>query len=197
MKKLFTISINCIIVCMLFSSCASNLSIVKRHYRPGYYIDYRHRAPSVEYAAQKTAPVQKIAVAPLAERTLPALPTPEGAFNPDMNRSSGLIAVPAEEKTTYKRPVFNIKQALLNPVSIAKTETSSLQSRSSLYQGAAAYDDDRAAGAALSLLWIVIVVILILWLIGILSGDFGLGGLINLLLVIALILLILWLLRII
>ncbi len=52
-------------------------------------------------------------------------------------------------------------------------------------------------GEALSLLWIVILVLVILWLLGFITGGFGLGGLIHLLLLIALILLILWLLRII
>lgn len=47
-----------------------------------------------------------------------------------------------------------------------------------------------------SLLWIIVVVLLIFWLLGFLTGGFGIGNLINLLLVVALILLILWLLKV-
>lgn len=51
------------------------------------------------------------------------------------------------------------------------------------------------ATSDLSLLWIVIIILIVLWALGLISGNFG--GLIHLLLVIALILLILWLLKII
>jgi hypothetical protein len=55
----------------------------------------------------------------------------------------------------------------------------------------------RSNNAALSLIWIVILVLIILWILGLISGGWGMGAFINVLLVIALILLILWLLRII
>ncbi|HWY37826.1 MAG TPA: hypothetical protein VNY73_04665, partial [Bacteroidia bacterium] len=38
MKKLLTLGIICIIASILFSSCRSNLFIIKRHYTNGYYI---------------------------------------------------------------------------------------------------------------------------------------------------------------
>ncbi len=50
-------------------------------------------------------------------------------------------------------------------------------------------------GDARSLLWLLIVILLILWLVGIVAGGWGIGGLIHVLLVIALVLFILWLLR--
>src|SRR3990167_5281695 len=62
----------------------------------------------------------------------------------------------------------------------------------SAQSGSAVHDGD-----GLSLFGIIILIILILWLVGAISGGWGLGGLIHILLVIALILLILWLLRII
>jgi uncharacterized membrane protein len=52
------------------------------------------------------------------------------------------------------------------------------------------------AGAR-SLFWLVITILLIIWLIALISGGWGLGGLVNLLLLVALILFILWLLRLI
>src|SRR6185312_9721473 len=176
------------------SSCSSNVSIVKRHYRGGYYVDYSKKAPSVNYVTAK--PERKPVVTSLLSPELPGIPEQYVATNNQIN--STLIDVPANKKVPFKskHSVANAKQLLTQPFAVAKNATPAIQNTPVFaYEGSAGYDGGERA--ALSLLWIVIIVILILWLIGIIAGGWGLGGLINLLLIIAIILLVLWLLRII
>jgi len=197
MKKLLATLTPCIIVCLFLSSCSSNLTVAKRHYRGGYYVDYVKKAPTVTRTASeqtKTGSHQRVAIASLS--------APEnqgfikGMFHGDNEtKMPEIIAMPEN----VKNKIFHAasKQQLIahsNSITEAPvTETKQNLSEESI--GSAGHDGD-AAGAALSLLWIIIVIILIIWLVGILAGGWGLGGLLNLLLLIALILLILWLLRI-
>jgi Family of unknown function (DUF5670) len=199
MKKLLVTLIPCILACILLSSCGgSRISIAKRHYRGGYYVDYVKKAPSVTRTANettKTGSHQQVSIE--------SLPYPEkhsmikGIFHEgDQINTPGIIAMPQYVKNKIFHAAANTKQVVAQGNSITTAPTTEMklnQSEESI--GSAGHDGD-GAGAALSLLWIVIVIILIIWLIGILAGNFGLGGLINLLLLIALILLILWLLRI-
>jgi hypothetical protein len=191
MKKLLTFSSLCILASMLLSSCSSNISIVKRHYREGYYVDISKKAPSVNYAAIKPER-KKAVVTSLTSPELPGIPEQYVATNNQPNTT--LMDLPANKKAPLKikHALANTKQTLSQPFAVAKSATSALQNTPVFaYEGSAGYDGGERA--ALSLLWIVIIVILILWILGLAAGV---GDLINLLLLIALILLILWLLRI-
>ena len=193
MKKLLATLTPCIIICLLISSCSSNVSIVKRHYRGGYYVNYVKKTPAATPVANaKTTPRQRVVVT--------ALPSPQ--IQADNKESFNLNTTPVPVSTTavsensYHKNVKSIAKQLTAPLTnIAKAPATEVkQSLSEGIDGSAGHDGD-AAGAALSLLWIIIVIILIVWLVGILAGGWA-GGLLDLLLVIALILLILWLLRI-
>jgi hypothetical protein len=177
---------------ILVSSCQSNISLTKRHYRKGYYLTVnsgKHALPqkTTKYKAEHVEIVSPVLVsAPVqipsqtaTHRTAPPVVTPAVA-----------IKIVAEKAATFKE---NVSSHRIVPVpaipvfkdlrTITPVKTAMLHSRG---------DSD-----GLSLFWVVILVILILWLLGFLAGGFGLGGLINLLLLVALILLILWLVRII
>lgn len=192
MKKLLHFSSLCILAGLLLSSCSSNVSIAKRHYRSGYYVDFSKKAPSVNYASAK--PERKAVLAPIASPELPGIPEQYASAGTQLNTT--LIDIPANKKAPLKvrHSVANAMQMLTQPLTVAKSATQAIQNTPVFSYDGSAGDD--AAGAALSLLWIVIVVILIIWLLGLVAGGWGLGGLINLLLLIAVILLILWLLRI-
>lgn len=188
MKKLLTFCSLCILAGLLLSSCSSNISIVKRHYRSGYYVDYTRKAPAINYASDK--PEREFFLTSLSSPELNGIP--EEYFTGKNQLNAALIDVPADKKTPFKYRQPFTKQLFNQPLIIPKTTTTKIESKVASYEGNAG--GDRGGRAALSLLWIVIIVVLILWLLGLIVGV---GGLINLLLVVALILLILWLLRII
>jgi len=194
MKNLIKFSAILLTASAFFSSCSSNLAITKRHYTSGFYVDYSkgNKAISTNKISQSVATTPIIAAPVVASAPVP----------------SSREAIKTNTPTT----IINIKKLLpkINVLPIAKhgsansfgttiapaSEASPIVSESPKMNESIS-DGDRGDHAALSLLWLVIVIVLILWLIGILAGGFGLGGLINVLLVIALILLVLWLLRII
>lgn len=197
MKNLFKFSIILITVSTLFSSCGSDFSIMKRHYTSGYYVDYtksnKDVAPKENQNTDQPAGVAKI-------NTIPS--------SLQQNNSPVISMEPKTEKAPSKLPGMKKNLLKINFPALTKPahvntlpvlESPSAESNKAVYESPSTSNtiSDRDEHAALSLLWLVIVIILILWLIGLIAGGFGLGGLINLLLVIALILLVLWLLRII
>lgn len=197
MKKLLQLSTTLIVISIMFSSCDSSFSIVKRHYNKGYYIDYTRSNKDItsninnEIPQPVTGIQRNITKEPVKQKR--ALSVSAQSMN-----EHDQIATGNSEK---KLPRVKLQQILgQNPFNkiAAPLNLSSKNNKNSFESPApnAITDDDRGA-RALSLLWIVILVLLILWLIGVLAGDFGIGPLINLLLVVALILLILWLLRVI
>jgi hypothetical protein len=200
MKKLLQLSTTLIVISIMFSSCDSSFSIVKRHYNKGYYIDYTRNNTGI--------------TSKISHELLQPLTTPEGRITKEPLKQNNTLPVPVAytkehtpvtiangEKMFAKVNLHQVaKQNQFNKIAIpvnltVRDNKGSFESSSP--DNISDHDHDRGERAALSLLWLVIVVVLILWLIGILVGGFGLGRFINLLLVVALILLILWLLRII
>jgi hypothetical protein len=196
MKNLTKLIAALITTGIIFTSCSSNFSIMKRHYTSGYYIDYTRNNKE---AIPKVAGNVSTTVAATSQPDVAQIPAPStNSAQPDKEKKASIAT---KLKTAIPKTISQVitKQNQLNRNgginALTKESTTSLSQPNSVTT--ITQDGDRGEHAALSLLWLVIVIILILWLIGILTGGFGLGGLINLLLVIALILLILWLLRII
>ncbi|HWY98329.1 MAG TPA: DUF5670 family protein [Bacteroidia bacterium] len=197
MKNLIKYASVSLVAAILLSSCGSNFSITKRHYTNGYYIDYTKNNKGVisnpiENIAQVNTPAPSV-VAPAPAKG--ANVAQAQAQNNDQNNQ---VVTSNNNKKQIKanlrvitKPVQVNKAGVFS--SIPKKDKHTLFESPNISNSISDHDE---GSAALSLLWLVIVIILILWLIGILAGGFGLGGLINLLLLIALILLILWLLRI-
>jgi hypothetical protein len=198
MKKLLTFCSICITASMLFSSCASNFSIMKRHYTNGYYVDYTGNNKTItsktEDKVAQPATETKVNEPQYSEKQDQVSASPVSSNN---DKTPSLLANEKKALSKINSHLAN-KQVLANKPGAVEgsfAENNKAVSESpKVVTGVADHDD--GARAALSLFWLIIVIILILWLIGILAGGFGLGGLINLLLVVALILLILWLLRI-
>src|SRR5271154_5953646 len=62
MKKLPVIISVCIIACLFLTSCGSSLSIAKRHYRKGFYVEFakHNQAPSpIKNVERKTSPAKR------------------------------------------------------------------------------------------------------------------------------------------
>ena len=185
-KNLFTFASTCIIASILLSSC----SMTKRHYTNGYYVSH-HSGKQVEAKTQEQTAQKK---------TKPSLYTVKNEAaesNLDYTNKQSPIAengaITASNKQVVSNPkVFKNAKPHLNYLATpipAQTKPALFKTKKIALE--------TAAGDVLSLFWIVILILVILWLVALLTGGWGLGGFIYLLLVIALILLILWLLRII
>jgi uncharacterized membrane protein len=193
MKKLFTLNAIFIVLCLLLSSCSSNISIVKRHYTKGYYIEYAKLAQTVPQNKPERTYERKAMV---STHTIPGL-SKELYVKTDFNEDIKVPDIIPVEKQRKNKAITHVTTKLPITQQLTTTNEPVLQSQRTALSQASDYGEGHSERAALSLLWIIILILLILWLVGLLAGGFGLGGLINVLLVIALVLLILWLLRII
>lgn len=178
MIQILKYSVLCLTALILFTSCESNLSITKRRYNKGYHIDH--------IKDQANLPVKKHK----------KLEDPTGTISTYTYQTENIenlpngTTIPTLEEQQYQ------SNSIQNTSPITPTTNKTIvkhQKRSTVIGSVTIADHEDG----LSFFWVVILIILILWVLGLLSGGFGLGGLLNLLWIIALILLILWLLRVI
>jgi len=184
-NKTIQFSIFCSIVGILFTSCKSNMSVMKRHYNNGYYISHNKgkQSTTVSNGEHKTVKFPKINPLQAVQK--------EETTNKAIAENSPLIV--SNEKRSYKTiSKQHVKQ--LQAIQAKIVEKRAAQMKRIVFETPKS-NNALPQRDELSLFWIIILALLILWAIGVLGGGFGLGGLIYLLLVVALILLVLWLLR--
>ncbi|MGP8214745.1 MAG: hypothetical protein ACLQQ4_04200 [Bacteroidia bacterium] len=196
MKKLITFSTLCLIASIIFSSCGTNFSITRRHYNPGYYIDYTKSSPSVASSKVAAKPVQSAVNKQLNTEQPKGTQTTKVADvnpvnRPIANSPSGII-----KKIKHKAILsFTAKQGLKNTIS--SSEEPQIQAKSYVPDAITMTDNATERGGGRSLLLLLLIILVIILLIGILLN---LGAFIDLLfdilIVILLILLILWLLKV-
>jgi uncharacterized membrane protein len=210
MKNLYKIIIPAVAL-MFYASCSptSSLSITKRHYNSGYYVDHvSSKTAAAPVAKANTS--EQLAKEEFSGKEV-VTPAQSGALNTYASKekvsAKELIKSVASNSTAKSHKAKQVNESIVEtqtnslgakPTAVEALDMYaknplSLRSISHIKHSKAFVDGDESAR---SLLWIIILVILILWLVGLLDGGFGAGPLINLLLVIALILFILWLLRI-
>ncbi|HKC69125.1 MAG TPA: DUF5670 family protein [Bacteroidia bacterium] len=183
-KHLFTFAI--ITCAILISSC----SMMKRRYTNGYYISHSNNNPATAITQEQVN----------EKKNNPSLYTIKNKENNNPDYSSKPIAIAENEPISVNNQKTISKSA---PAIIHKrhlgynAEKIILEQENTKTIKAKKSNTESLAEDALSLFWIIILILLILWLVAILTGGWGLGWTVHLLLVIALILLILWLLRII
>src|SRR5580658_3158451 len=163
MKKLLTVGTLCILACILFSSCSSNLTIAKRHYTKGYYIEYANHTQTVQpKEEEKTTESNRM----LSLHSLPCLAkvsTIEGHFDQEQ-KTYPIVSVPFRQGMSRKAISPLYAGQITTPYTTVSyaSEGPVLQTKQAFTQ-ADEYGGDGGERAALSLLWIVILVILILW----------------------------------
>lgn len=195
MKHLSTYTLILLSCIFLLASCGS-LSIEKRRYNSGFSIHSSHHKTGRQIA-EKENDKNKI-LATNEESALKQDATHGLVIENQVEEDFRSLSSNNEDNSeieTYNSSATNdspnpVKEEELkiqkhNPVSSLKTAVKNQSKYSS--------DDDEG----LSLLGLLVLVVLILWLLGYLSGGWGLGGAIHLILLVAVVLLILWLLRII
>lgn len=194
MKNLFKISLIFLVASLLFSSCGS-ISFTKRHYKNGYYIvSNKSRASSLDKKEKEN----------LLQSEIIELSGNQQEFAEQKNTGDNSNEIPSvDDNIVVKEAAKKHDSKILQQFAkfIPQAENNNIQDKAK--QIKRSYFEPRKFNSCstndegLSVLWVLILVLLIIWIIGLASGGFGLGGLINVLLVIALILLILWLLRVI
>ena len=193
MKRIVKWSLNFTIAMFLFSSCSQKLSLTKRHYTNGYYVESKKRINSegialnqkYTYKSNLDLKTNLIVEHAIAKPILGSINTNK-IYHTNIDKSTH-----PSDKLLYRK----------NSSSVAKDNLSihnnnllkfKINDFGFLNQSLAFSKDETENG--LSLFWIVILILLLLWLFGYIILS---GGLINLVLALALLLLILWLLRII
>jgi hypothetical protein len=187
MKNLFKLSIVLFITSIILSSCNSNLSITKRRYSKGYFVERHSNKHNENQEKTKVAKHRK--TEPVRVLTNNELVKTE-PVKQNTSESRVITAEVNAEKPAKKTSEIKTNEAKPDLVSYVKNPVKTFKDLSGKIGTAATGDD------ALSLLWILILILLIIYVAGLLFDNFGLGSLIHVLAVIALVLLILWLLRI-
>lgn len=176
------------------SSCQNSrgISVTKRHYSKGNYVSVsKKHKPYVKHETTKKEESPKI------QNELETI-TAEVASE---EKSTGVEASEKVAPPTQKAP--NRLTEMINTAESEKTKEAEFNSNTNALSkikkgnGLLQLKKIQPNGEARSLFWLVITILLIIWLVALISGGWGLGGLVNILLVIALILFILWLLRLI
>ena len=195
MKKIIYPLVLFIVAGMLLASCSTQLSTVsikKRHYRNGYYVDIANSKKNNESVKEQQSIDAKLIVneitsdKTIAETTIPAT----SIETAPAQKNEKTIPKDLTASTVKHTPTQTGKIKLKHITS--SEELKNIAERTQ-YLSDANNGNNNNGG----LIWTIIVILLVLWLLALLTGGWGLGGLIYLLLVIALILLILKLLGVI
>jgi len=182
-KHLFTLSV---IVCAIFlASC----SLTKRHYTNGYYVAHNTGKSSTTKSKEQISDKGK----------KQSLYTTQSIYDSKSLDNPKPISFAADEVITANNKKTSDK---ITPVPTHKKHEGYNVAKIFQEENAKSFrvkkaKPDSLASDALSLFWIIILILLILWLVAILTGGWGLGDFVHILLVVALILLILWILRVI
>jgi len=180
-------------ILIIASSCNNSrgISITKRHYSKGNYVSVNKKQKAkTQHKSEENLltsnQVKNETEAKQSESTLEETTIEANAvvklnqpIKEKSNRLTQMINSANQEKT---------REAASNSNDLLKVKKGN-----KIFQAVKA----KANGEARSLFWLVITILLIIWLVALISGGWGLGGLVNILLLIALILFILWLLRLI
>lgn len=202
MKNTITLLVAVLIIACSLPSCG--VTLVKRQHGPGYYVNKNPRFPTAESERNDNKHIK-----PSSTKSENIIEEEESYIAETVTLVSPSNGLPVNTETTdqsvdtapenvSKKEDFN---TVINPVKPSLVEWASntrlaqkMNSDSADQQSSSAA---RNSEGGLSLFGLVILILVILWLVAVLSGGWGLGGFIHVLLIIALILLILWLLRII
>ncbi len=195
MQKLINRLIIFIAFIFIASSCNNSrgISVTKRHYSKGNYVSVNKKQKPFVYHN----PTKKISPVVITQPEIVAI-SKESTKEEKGIEANVDAKLNSNELQSPDRLNDMINTAESNKVK--ETErASNLKSLTNIKKGNNLFHISKIQpnGEARSLFWLVITILLIIWLIALVSGGWGLGGLVNILLVVALILFILWLLRLI
>ncbi len=175
------------VVGILLSSCSrfSDVSVLKRHYRNGYYVETCTNKKFVQKETAKLPELNKqIATAPVDKDNQQKPSELRNVAPMDKNIA---VAARIENKENQVRKTETILRSFNAPVKGTKA-SSEISNESKLVILNHSYDGGEHHSALGGLLWLIIVVLLILFLLNFILA-LNLGSLVYIILVVALILL--------
>jgi hypothetical protein len=197
MKKIITSVFTLTLIGLMFTSCRhySDLSIAKRHYRSGYYVEYNSGKKADPTTQQAKANPEKSKSE--VKTSIPATTNPNSTSDNQVNLNDKA----SSSSFTLAKKLRHAQALITTPdihsiqpeqnKSIPESKILPLENKKIFLQEARHHGE---GGGGHSLLWWIIVLLIVICLLDLLAGGF-LGGLLYLLLVIAVVLLILRLLE--
>ena len=205
MKNTIILLVAVLSIACFLPSCGTTL--VKRQHGAGYYVNKNPGLPNTEseksdhkHSKPRSAKSENTILETVPASDEQATLVRPASETPTQLATNDQPAVVSEETTLKTDRTDNPANDEIQSVKPSLVEWASntrLGQKMDLKTSNEQAYSARTDGDGLSLFGIVILILLILWLVGAISGGWGLGGLIHILLIVALILLILWLLRII
>jgi Family of unknown function (DUF5670) len=205
MKNTIILLVAALSIACILPSCGTTL--VKRQHGAGYYVNKNPGLPNAgaERSDNKHSKPRSAKSENTLLETVPASDEQATLIRTESETPAQLAtndqpAVFSEERTLKTDRAGNPANNEVRPVKpslVEWTSTTRLAQKTNLKTFNEQSNSARTNEDGLSLFGLVILILIILWLVAVLSGGWGLGGLIHVLLIVALILLILWLLRII
>ena len=140
MKKVFTLTAVCTIICLVFASCKSNLSITKRHYNNGYYIAHSKGKQAATSSKEDVKIVQhKASVSPYSVLT----PIEKKTIHPSEQNSNTIVAASTSKTENKIVSKSNKKQVVNAKTGIVLYPVAQIKSKSSGNSSIIKSDDDR------------------------------------------------------
>lgn len=205
MKNTIKLLVAVLLIACGLPSCGNTL--VKRQHGPGYYINKNPRIPNAEserndnkHIKPRTTNAENSHLEsepPSDEQPMLVRPANEEVIQSEINDQPTVTSEETALKTVRLTTVANDELKPAKPSLVEWASKTRLAKKMNLKASTKQSNSARNSDDGLSLFGIIILILIVLWLVGAISGGWGLGGLIHILLVLALILLILWLLRII
>lgn len=194
MKNLFKSTLILLIASIAITSCKNNMSLTKRHYRKGYFVQHSNK-PSTTNLKTIEAIKNKPEILALKQTNAVSINQESVFANADIRNTNKINLTSGNNlaiiKNNYSNKIFTNSVKNFIPINLKINNQ-----KFNINKSKEIIKNDRG-GDARSFFWTIILLIIIIWAIAVLLGGVSLGGgLINLLLLIALIFFILWLLRV-
>ena len=182
------------LISTVFLASCSNLTVQKRLYRPGYYVDWNQNQQAKKAldvpTENQSAQMDGIATeAPKDEVAIENIGQPETMTSTTMDSVSAKAEFKKSIRKSDKIKSDNIKSGKGAGVNENRSLFPHISNAHNLIEANSSLAGQSDGEGIGSLLWLIVVVLLILWLLGIVVAN--LGGIIYILLVVALVLLLL------
>jgi len=169
-----------LIVCLISSACNNSfMSVTKRQHRNGYYVHFKGKADVTDKKE-------------LTSEQIPERTGKEGG-SAEVNSQPKKIAA-NDEKPVKSKADLSVKSLKLNNFRAAVNKISdpikAVITKPIIKQNTASFKgEDAQSGIIKNFIWFCIVLLLLVYIIGVAAGGFGMGAAVHLFLIAALILL--------
>ena len=197
MKKIILLSCTFIVATVIFTSCGTTgVSLTKRHYRSGYNLEISSNQTKPDSKRVETQEKQVVTESVTIDVPAEAQYASAGTTNENSYLQHKPFTFDQEDITpeTSAKAAVSPKKKKIAGNSLRKISSAAkiATGKNNLSKTFKARDDGSLGG----LIWTIAGILLVVWLISLLTGGWGLGGFLHIFLVVALILILLRLLHV-